>query len=57
MKCKGRIGEIVHGVNSKLSELKVLVVGVGGIGCEVLKVICVGHLVNVSYTLLNAFCD
>ena len=34
-----RIGKLVHGVTDNLKELKVLMVGVGGIGCEILKVI------------------
>lgn len=35
----GRIGQLIHGVNSELKKVKVLIVGVGGIGCEILKVL------------------
>lgn len=34
-----RIGRLVHKADQELALLKVLIVGVGGIGCEILKVV------------------
>lgn len=34
-----RIGTIIHGAHQQLQQLKILIVGVGGIGCEILKVL------------------
>jgi len=35
-----RVANLLRGSSSWLSHSKLLVVGVGGIGCEVLKVLC-----------------
>lgn len=34
-----RIGRLVHGVERELAKVRILIVGVGGIGCEILKVL------------------
>lgn len=34
-----RINNLIHGANSILSKTNILIVGVGGIGCEILKVL------------------
>jgi molybdopterin/thiamine biosynthesis adenylyltransferase len=34
-----RLSELVHGANNILSKTSILIVGVGGIGCEILKVV------------------
>jgi len=34
-----RINQLVHGNNSALASISILMVGVGGIGCEILKVL------------------
>jgi tRNA A37 threonylcarbamoyladenosine dehydratase len=35
-----RIAKLLRGTHNWLANTKILVVGVGGIGCEVLKVLC-----------------
>lgn len=34
-----RISKLINGTHEELSKLKILIVGVGGIGCEILKVL------------------
>ncbi len=34
-----RLSELVHGGNGVLGRTSILIVGVGGIGCEILKVV------------------
>lgn len=34
-----KLSEIVHGANAQLAKTSILIVGVGGIGCEILKVL------------------
>jgi molybdopterin/thiamine biosynthesis adenylyltransferase len=35
-----RIAKLIHSAHDTLTRTHVLMVGVGGIGCEILKVIC-----------------
>ena len=34
-----RIGNLIHSAEQQLQKVKVLIIGMGGIGCEILKVL------------------
>lgn len=34
-----RLNQLIHSTNALISKTKILIVGVGGIGCEILKVL------------------
>lgn len=42
-----RINQLVHATNATLANISLLIVGVGGIGCEILKVLSKSPIGNI----------